>query len=247
MLTAFALVQEVSAAARIQVTGNFAMVEPLTDQEYVVTEYDIPATATNYSVTWTFVGLQSTATLEYDNRSTSPLMTKWKAKKAQWSNTPNGFGIHAVYAVMTYKVGTTTYSLTSPTLQVQVKHIGSIVTLNVAGTNYTNGQYRNQACGGSTLALSVPAAATDPFSAVNYTWTFPSGWSPASITTTSTSVSVNSNVAGGGTIKVEAKRVDGTTKTSILLNNHPPLTNRSHYSCRSPVIVFLHHNNGYCQ
>ena len=225
LLTCISLWTNSLAAPNVLITGNFSMVEPLTNQEYVLTEYDMPANATNLTVNWTFTGHNTSSTIVWENRSTSPLMTRWKAKNVQWANTPNGANQHMVQATLTYTInnGSTVYTLTAPALQVQVKHIGSISTMNIAGTNYNNNNYRNHACGTSPVTVSVPAVATDPSQTVNYTWTFPSGWSPASTTTTTPSVSVTPSAGGQGIIKVEAKRIDGTTKVAIQVNITRPL------------------------
>jgi hypothetical protein len=214
------------AAPKVLISGNFSMVEPLTEQQYTLTEYEMPADITNLSVVWHFTG--QTGTYEYDDRVTSPYMIRWKVRKVQWTNSINGSGLHTVYAVLSYKIegSGTTYTLTSPTVQIQVKHIGAINTINIAGTNYNNNQYREHSCGTSSINISVPAPATDPVAAISYTWTFPSGWSPASITTTTASTSVTPNAGGQGIIKLEAKRVDGTTKQTILVNITRPLPTR---------------------
>nr|WP_295924889.1 hypothetical protein [uncultured Dyadobacter sp.] len=203
-----------SADPAVVINGTFLNVEPLSNVQYTAMVSGLPSGATNVACSWSFTGKASGNTESYVDGLGTPAISKVTVNSLQWANTPTSTNNKWIKVVVNYKVGGTAQPPFEKQEAIYVKYIGTPSSLNIAGTNYSNGGSRNVACGAAAIALSVPAVATEPTAAVTYYWTYPSGWSGPS-STSSPSASVTSNAGGGGTIKVEAKRNDGSTRTAI--------------------------------
>lgn len=114
---------------------------------------------------------------------------------------------------------------------ITVKYISTPTPLNIGGSTYSNGNTHQLPCGTSPITLSVPTATTqEPVgAAVEYLWSYPSGWTGPSVTSTN-SVSVTPHINSEGTIRVRTKRTTDNFYTSITVNvnrstaNNPTLT-----------------------
>lgn len=107
---------------------------------------------------------------------------------------------------------------------IEVKYISDPSTITFNGSTLSNNNTLSYACGASQKTISIPAVATDPGAPVTYYFFYPNGWTgPASSNVPS--VTVNTHVNQGGTIKVEAKRNDSNnfrTKISITITRPLP-------------------------
>lgn len=107
---------------------------------------------------------------------------------------------------------------------IEVKYISEPSTISFNGSTLSNNNTLSYPCGAAQKTISIPAVTTDPNGPVTYYFFYPNGWSgPASSNVPS--VTVNTHVNGGGTIKVEAKRNDSNnfrTKISITITRPLP-------------------------
>lgn len=137
--------------------------------------------------------------------------------KAIWNNAPNS-PARTIKVTYTYtKVGETSQSF-SKEVVVIVKHIGPITAMTIAAaspSNPTNGSTVSVPCGANSFTISVSPPATDPASAINYTWSLPANWTGSS---TTNSITVTPNAGVGGAITVSAKRADGNVVRSYSVN-----------------------------
>ena len=102
-------------------------------------------------------------------------------------------------------------TVVSTVVIVNVKYLEPITQLNFnassGNTSLSNGGSVQLACGQLAFSLSIPTPATDPASAIVYTWQFSWG----TLTTSTPSVSTTSNPGqSDGNINVRARRADGT-------------------------------------
>jgi hypothetical protein len=133
-----------------------------------------------------------------------------------WDNTNNvGANIKSISIKIKNSSGAI---VAEDTRTITVKHIGTIGSISVNGTNVGNGGSSNLPCGTGNITISSAVPATDPSSAVSYNWSLPSGWSTANTTTTSNSITVTPSTNGGGNVSVTANRTDGTTTQSASIN-----------------------------
>jgi PKD-like domain len=172
----------------------FTNVEPNTALKYKANPVGFSAAAT---FLWTPVGGTSTTT--------------GQVCTVNWNNTPNT-PAHSIKVTVT-DTNNTTATFTQIVI---VKHIGNISTVTASGGGVTqsavgNNSTLNIPCGATTFTLSVTPPTTDPVAVVNYTWNFP--WGTQTVNTPS--ITTTSSAGGSNTITLTAKRVDGTTTTSV--------------------------------
>lgn len=105
---------------------------------------------------------------------------------------------------------------------VTVKYIGNVNSIFVNGIESGNGGTQNLPCGTNALTISCSIPETNPSVSLVYDWTFPSGWSPTSVQTSTNTVAVIPNVNTGGLIKVSVHRTDGTTTKTASINATRP-------------------------
>lgn len=109
-------------------------------------------------------------------------------------------------------------------LPIEVKYISDPSTITFNGSTLSKSNTLSYPCGAAQKTVSIPAVATDPGAPVTYYFFYPNGWTgPASSNVPS--VTVNTHVNQGGTIKVEAKRNDSNnfrTKISITITRPVP-------------------------
>lgn len=107
---------------------------------------------------------------------------------------------------------------------IEVKYVSDPSTITFNGSTLSNNNTLSYPCGAAQKTVSIPAVATDPGAPVTYYFFYPNGWTgPASSNVPS--VTVNTHVNQGGTIKVEAKRNDSNnfrTKISITITRPVP-------------------------
>jgi hypothetical protein len=145
-----------------------------------------------------------------------------------WNNTNN---VGANIKSITIKIKNSSGAFVAEdTRTITVKHIGTIGSINVNGTNVGDGGSSNLPCGTGSITISSAVPATDPSSAVSYNWALPSGWTTANTTTTTNSITVTPSTNGGGNVGVTANRTDGTTTQSASITvtrptvpQNPPL------------------------
>jgi hypothetical protein len=107
---------------------------------------------------------------------------------------------------------------------IEVKYISDPSTITFNGSTLSNNNTLSYTCGAAQKTISIPAVTTDPGAPVTYYFFYPNGWTgPASSNVPS--VTVNTHINQGGTLKVEAKRNDSNnfrTKISITITRPLP-------------------------
>jgi hypothetical protein len=154
-------------------------------------------------------------------------------------NTSNISSPKYVKVIVTYYKGGTEKPPVEKQETVTVKHIGAINTMTLNGTSVSNGGSHSISCGSQTVNVVLNGGsdvATDPYSAVTYTWEYPSGWS-GSTSTSSPSVSLTADAGGAGLLKVTAKRNDGTTTQTFQVNITRPTVGTASISGANPLIL----------
>jgi hypothetical protein len=101
---------------------------------------------------------------------------------------------------------------------VTVKYIGNVNSIFVNGNESGNGGNQVLGCSTNSITVSSSIPDTNPSVSLVYSWTFPSGWSPSTATTSTNSVSVTPNANGEGNITVSVRRSDGTTTKSATIS-----------------------------
>lgn len=207
-------------AQTVYISGTFTGIEPSLTYQY---KAQIGSLGTNISLVrcyWELDGVMPGVDPTYATGPTYGAVNG-QINNVQWENTPNNTDPKWIKVTVSYRKDG--YDQTPITYQtpITVKHIGAPGPLSIGGTSYSFGTTLNQNCGIANLAVTFPAVTTHPAAAVTYTWTYPPGWSGPATTTTPAAV-VTTNQSGGGTLKVEAKRNDGTTKTYISINVSRP-------------------------
>lgn len=196
----------VSQSVSISDNGNagYTLLEPTPDSySYTCLLANLPIGAKDFTYTWSASGSEVITNGTTANCS------------VQWKNTPDNTDSKSITITFKYKLesGADATPLTA-TKNITVKHIGPISYISLNGTTVSKGgTYANLPCTATALSISCATPTTFPNSSIKYHWSLPSGWTPAGgVTTTYTnSISVTTNVAGGGTISVYATRTDGTT------------------------------------
>lgn len=145
--------------------------------------------------------------------------------KLKWNNSPNSPTREIeVKVVYTDTTSANRDPITVSKKQtVVVKHIGPITSMTISGaspSSPTNGSTVAVPCGANSFTISVTPPATDPASAINYTWSLPANWTGSS---TTNSITVTPNAGGGGTISVFAQRADGTVARGYSVNVTRPV------------------------
>ncbi|MFN8346250.1 MAG: T9SS type A sorting domain-containing protein [Spirosomataceae bacterium] len=142
-------------------------------------------------------------------------------------NTLNsGATVKKIKVKITYVVppSTTPVEVTSSEEIIEVKHIGAISSLTIAGSTYSNNNTHLHPCNTTAITVSIPNVVTDPPQGVTYYWDYPSGWSgPATTTYPTNSVTVTPGLNQQGQIEVQARRSDGGVTVSIKVNITRPL------------------------
>ena len=233
LVNLFFMVSILSSVAVAQVTVDvtcggtyggtcFFNIDPCVEVNYNTVTTDNP-TVTAYL--WTVTG----GTIQGGN--TNPTVN------VIWNNTPNGGNTAKKIKVkITYNGNSSTTE--SPEKPVDVKHIGSINNININGSTYSNGNTHVHPCSTQPISVSVPNVYTDPSQPVTYYWSYPSGWSgPSTSSSSNTSVSVTPSLNQGGTLRVEAQRNDGQCRVSISINIVRPLPTIPTISGNGPAIV----------
>ena len=120
-----------------------------------------------------------------------------------------------------YSTGTITYHITgcttSPSPNGDYSKTYPILNIpaNVSGST-------NLSCGVQTVSYSVPSVAN----ANSYEWTIPSGWT-VSGSSTSNSITLQTNIDGGGDVNVKAVNGDVKTSSNTISVSRPQLTTPS--------------------
>lgn len=154
-------------------------------------------------------------------------------------NTSNISSPKYIKVKLTYYKGGTEKPPVEKQENVTVKHIGAINTMTLNGTSASNGGSHSVSCGSQTVNVVLNGGSdvvTDPYSAVTYTWQYPSGWS-GSTSTSSPSVSLTANTGSAGLLKVTAKRNDGTTTQTFQVNITRPTAGTASISGANPLIL----------
>ncbi|AEI48565.1 hypothetical protein [Runella slithyformis] len=212
---AFSVVTVTVVASGVSGGGGFTDLEPGTTYSFYPSIVGLPNDATVTAYLWT-------ATNGTVTDASKTLNTAY----VTFNNTPNsGTTVKKLKVKITYKVGTNTpVEVTSNEQIIEVRHIGAISSVTIAGSIYSNGNTHQHPCGTSSIGVSIPNVVTDPPQSVTYYWTYPSGWSgPATTTYPTNSVTVTPGAGQQGTLKVEAKRSDSGVTVSISVNITRPL------------------------
>ena len=85
-----------------------------------------------------------------------------------------------------------------------------------------NGENVELTCGQKNLTIFVEIPETNPPSNINYSWTYPNGWSGPSSTSSNVVSATADAGADDGAITVDAKRSDGAFKQRIQVFVHRP-------------------------
>ena len=105
---------------------------------------------------------------------------------------------------------------------VTVKFIGNVNSIFINGNETGNGGSQVLGCSTNNVTVSSSIPDTNPSVSLVYSWTFPSGWSPSTATTSINSVAVTPNISGEGNILVNVRRSDGTTSKSATISISRP-------------------------
>jgi hypothetical protein len=205
------------------ITGSLSNLDPGASYMYEATVSGLPSGAGAVSVSWTYVGR---------NEDIAPVLTTGGAgtngrTTIRWANTKHTSSTqNSIKATVSWTVGSSPGSKSSDPYQVFVNYVGTPTSMTVAGTVRNNGQSVDMPCGTTPVTVSVPAVETyNAGLPVTYTYTFPSGWTPGSVTTTSTSATSTPSAGGAGPIKVQAKITGQTFQSQIQVNVVRPLPN----------------------
>lgn len=104
------------------------------------------------------------------------------------------------------------------TQSITVKYIGNVNSISINGVENGNGGSSQLPCSTNSLTISCSIPETNPNISLVYTWTFPSDWSPTTLTTTTNSVSVSPSQNTNGIINVSVRRFDGETQKSASIS-----------------------------
>lgn len=149
------------------------------------------------TITWSALPLNSFTNESGQNTSLYSL---------NWNNTATSRSISVTVSYS--KSGVNQKTISAPAKTVTIKYIGAIVSMSITGdftASPAGGSTTNVPCGQQNLTISIPTPATNPTSAITYTWILPSGWSGSS---TSNSINVTTSSSDAGTLIVQAKRND---------------------------------------
>jgi len=203
------------------VTGTFNSLDPGNNYTYEANVSGLPTGAGAISVSWTYVGR---------NEDIAPVLTTGGAgtngrTTIRWANTKHtSTSQKSIKATVSWTVGSSPGSKASDPTPVFVNYVGTPASMTVAGTVRSNGQSVDRPCGTSPVTVSVPAVETyNAGLPVTYTYTFPSGWTPGSVTTTSTSATSTPSAGGSGAIRVQAKITGQIFQSQIQVNVVRPL------------------------
>ncbi|WP_169739231.1 T9SS type A sorting domain-containing protein [Dyadobacter crusticola] len=203
------------------ITGSFNNLDPGASYMYEANVSGLPSGAGSISVSWTYVGR---------NEDVEPTLTTGGAgtngrTTIKWANTKHTTSSQkSIKATVSWKVGGTTSSKASDPVQIFVNYVGTPASMTVAGTVRSNGQSIDRPCGTTPVTVSVPAVETYMAGLpVTYTYTFPSGWTPGTVTTTATSATSTPSAGGAGTIRVQAKITGQTFQSQIQVTVNRPL------------------------
>lgn len=105
---------------------------------------------------------------------------------------------------------------------VTVKFIGNVNSIFINGNETGNGGSQVLGCSTNNVTVSSSIPDTNPSVSLVYSWTFPSGWSPSTATTSINSVAVTPNISGEGNILINVRRSDGTTSKSATISISRP-------------------------
>jgi hypothetical protein len=139
----------------------------------------------------------------------------------QWLNTPNT-PQKTIQVKVTYKKAGQADVVVQNTKNVTVKHIGKITSATIQNGNPTtingSGLTVQIPCGTAPFTISVPAVVTDPAQTVNYSSNVPSGFGSSQASATSNVFTITPTAGGGGIVRINAKRTDGTVIQSFDIN-----------------------------
>ena len=144
----------------------------------------------------------------------------------EWDNTNN---VGANLKSVTVKIKNSSQVIVAEdTKTITVKYIGNVNSIFINGNESGNGGSQVLGCSTNSVTVSSSIPDTNPSVSLVYSWSFPSGWSPSTATTTTNSVSVVPNLNGGGNISVSVRRSDGsTTKSASISVSRPTVSSTS--------------------
>ncbi len=94
---------------------------------------------------------------------------------------------------------------------VVIKYLSPITQMTISGATPSSpedGGITTLPCGAQTVNVSVNSLTADPPATINYTWSFPSGWTGATTTTTPNNTPYSNAGQNDGSIYVRAQRSD---------------------------------------
>lgn len=203
-----ALVSLKSFGQGANLVGSFLNLDPGVVYTYQADAFDWPPGSHSWGITWGWTGRDSS----YEPTAITRNGVANGQITIKWSNDDN---TKSFKPTLKWKIDATSYEKVLSVTNITINHVGTPASMNIGGTVKTNGQSIDRPCGvGSPVTVTIPAVTTKPVGLpVTYIFTFPSGWSPASVTTTSTSATSTPSAGGAGAIKVQAK-ITGQTYTS---------------------------------
>jgi hypothetical protein len=138
-----------------------------------------------------------------------------------WSNTPNT-PQKTIQVVVTYTKTGQNNVVVQNTQNVTVKHIGKILSATIQNgspaTINGSGLTVQIPCGTAPFTISVPAVVTNPSQTVNYSSNVPSNFGSSQASATSNVFTITPSAGGGGIVRINAKRTDGTVIQSFDIN-----------------------------
>ena len=155
----------------------------------------------------------------------------------EWQNTPNSSCAHKITLSADVKKGSTTNPASNtPSKCVTVLHLGAISGFSINSTSVSNNGSYTLSCGSRNVFLDFNTPTTDPSAPITYTWSYPSGWSGATSTTTTDNI-LYANAGGQGTIQVTAKRNDATLEQLYYVNINRPYVGPPTINTSNPIIL----------
>lgn len=215
MLSSLTQLSGQSTTIFANIPSTFYLVEPETNCSYT-TINSIPSGSINIQYKWS----AEEGTVANNGSST---LSGYVAK---WNNSNNAKKVKVELSYQAPKKDADGNDIpeqyeNSVTIQdektVTVKFIGNVNSIFINGNETGNGGSQVLGCSTNNVTVSSSIPDTNPSVSLVYSWTFPSGWSPSTATTSINSVAVTPNISGEGNISVNVRRSDGTTSKSATI------------------------------